>query len=170
MATSLLLFDAVGPFRVPIVKERNGCYIERGCPEFWGEHAATAAKKGCYVFAIRAGRGFKPIYVGKTVRSFEQECFADHKIASHYTPAIARIGRGTPVMFFVVPRTRRGKPNARVLGDLETFLIQVASTKNPALSNIQQRKEARWGISGVIRGGKGKPGKAARELRSAVGL
>ncbi len=73
-------------------------------------------------------------------------------------------------MFFVIPRTRRGKPNARIIKDLETFLIQVASAKNPELSNIQERKEARWGISGVIRGGKGKPGKAARDFKRSVGI
>jgi hypothetical protein len=170
MPNSLLLFDVLGPFRVPMNTGKGGRCIPKGCPEFWEGQTSLAAQKGCYVFAIQAGKGFRPIYVGKTKRSFERECFADHKIASHYQPAIVNTGKGTPVVFFLVPRARRGKLNQRVLGDLETFLIQVASAKNPELSNIQKRTEARWGIPGVIRGGKGKPAQAARKLRSAVGL
>jgi hypothetical protein len=124
---------------------------------------------GCYLFAMRAGKGCRPVYVGKTSRSFQQECFASHKIACHYNPALAE-KCGTPVLFFIVPRPRRGKANGKVIKDLETFLIQVASAKNPDLSNVRERKEARWGISGVLRGGKGMPGKAARAFRAAVGI
>jgi hypothetical protein len=170
MSKSLLTFDAVGPVKIPVVPARNGSYIEAGCRAFWQSNPELAKQKGCYVFAIRAAKGYKPIYVGKTVRSFESECFADHKIARHYNPALARKGRGTPVLFFLVPRMRRGKPNARVIKDLETFLVQVASAKNPELSNVQERKEARWGICGALRGGKGKPSLAARALKRAVGI
>jgi hypothetical protein len=168
MAESLLMFDAVGPIKVPVVRARNGCYIEAGCRDFWQANPGIANQKGCYVFGIRAGKGITPLYVGKTARCFERECFADHKVARHFNPALARKGRGTPVLFFVVPRVRRGKPNGRIIKDLESFLIQVASVKNPRLSNVQERKEARWGICGVLRGGQGKPNKAARAFKAAV--
>lgn len=170
MANSLLLFDAHGPLVIKPIPGKSSGYIPVNYPEFWDLHPALAAKTGCYVFAIRAGKGITPIYVGKTTRSFASECFADHKIASHYAPALARKGKGTLVMFLLVPRPRRGKPNIRLIKDLETFLIQVASAKNPELSNVQERKEAQWGISGVIRGGQGKPGKAAKALKLAVGI
>jgi hypothetical protein len=170
MPDSLLLFDVYGPYKIPIVRERNGSYIPARCPDFWDAHPTIATRFGCYVFAIRAGKGITPVYVGKTTRSFDGECFAIHKIACHYTPALARKGRGTPVMFFLVPRARRGKPNTRIIKDLETFLIQVASAKNPSLSNVKERQEARWGISGVLRGGKGKPGKPARAFKTSVGM
>jgi hypothetical protein len=173
MARPLLIFDTHGPVLVPLRREKGGSYIEPRWPNDWRDDPLTEKvreKKGCYVFAIRAGRGYKPIYVGKTARSFEVECFAFQKVAYHYTPALARKARGAPVMFFVTPRVRRGKPNARIIKDLETFLIQVASAKNPELSNVQGRKEARWGIQGVLRAGKGKPGKSARAFKAAVGI
>jgi hypothetical protein len=168
MSNALLIFDVHGPFPVPLQKERNGCFIERNCPAFWRQHQHYANKFGCYVFALKAGRGVKPIYVGKTANRFDRECFTSDKIAGHYTPALARKGKGTPVLFLLIPEMRKGKPNGKVIDDLETFLIQVGAAKNPELSNIQHKKEARWGIRGVIRYGKGKPSSGAQQFRRGM--
>jgi hypothetical protein len=100
------------------------------------------------VFAIRAVKGFRPIYVGKTKKNFKAESFTRHKIAHHYTPSLAQTGKGTPVMFLIAIDDRRGPPNQKIVGDLETFLIPNEATKNPSPSNIQNRQEVRWGDTG----------------------
>lgn len=164
------MFDVHGPFKVPLRKEGRGAYLPHKCPEFWEAHPESRSMLGCYLFALRAGKGYRPIYVGQTVRSFESECFADHKIARHYAPALAKKGRGTPVIFFVVPERKRGKPNRRVIKELETFLIQVAATKNPQLSNVKENNAAKWGICGVVRGGQGKPTFDAQRFKKAIGV
>jgi len=35
--------------------------------------------RGGYIFAIRAGKGFTPWYVGQAKKSFKQEIFTPHK-------------------------------------------------------------------------------------------
>jgi hypothetical protein len=163
------MFDVFGPFKIPVSNEKSGRLIPREGGEFWESCPEFATKLGCYLFAVRAGRGYKPIYVGKTSRNFQKECFALHKL-DHYHRALVKRGRGTAVMFFVIPELRRGRANAKVIKDLESFLIQNASVKNPSLSNVQERKEAKWGIRGVIRGGKGKSSRAAREFKRGIGI
>ena len=167
------LFDVHGPFKVPITKGGNHGYIPINCPQFWTQDgmANYADKKGCYVFAIRAAKGYRPIYVGMTKATFQDECFTSHKIAQHYTPALADTGKGTPVMFLLVIDTKKGPANKKIIKNLETFLIQTGVAKNPELSNIQNRPEADWGIKGVLRGGKGNHNKDAEtEFKKAMGF
>jgi hypothetical protein len=103
-------FKVSGPFKIP-VNGTYGRYIETGCPDFWNSTTNYLAKeRGCYLFAIRASRGFRPVYVGKTLNSFQKECFTHHKIADHYTPALANTGKGTPVLFFVVLSKKKWSP------------------------------------------------------------
>jgi hypothetical protein len=164
-------FRIYGPFEIPVEGE-YGKYIEINCPAFWEkpETAKFAHKRGCYLFAIRAARGYRPIYIGKTARSFEQECFTSHKLSAHFQPALANAGKGTPVLFLVVLKQAEGPTNRKAIGRVESFLIQNALVKNHDLSNIQGKKEEKWGISGVIRGGKGKASKSVKAFKSALGL
>jgi hypothetical protein len=145
--------------------------IEVGCPAFWkdSETKPLAKERGCYLFAIQAARGFRPVYVGKTKKSFEKECFTYHKIAQHYTPALD-IAKGTPVLFFVVLDKKKGPVNNRAISQVESFLIHNAVAKNPELSNVHGTKKEEWSITGVIRGGKGKCPQPAKLFRRAMGL
>jgi hypothetical protein len=68
-------------------------------------------------------------------------------------------------MFFVVSPRARGRANASVIGEVEKYLIALAETANPNLSNVQGRTKEWWGIRGVVRGGKGKPSIDVREFR-----
>ena len=52
----------------------------------------------------------------------------------------------------------------------EDYLIQTAVSRNPNLLNVKGTEKENWGISGVLRGGSGKPSKAARELKRTLGL
>jgi hypothetical protein len=162
-------FRVHGPFKIPCNGKKNR-YIEPGCPDFWKNPEASyfAKGRGCYLFAIRAAKGFRPVYVGKTKNSFEKECFAFHKIAVHYQPALD--GKGTPVMFLLALGKGKGPINKRAIGQVESFLIQNAVAKNHRLSNVKGTKQEEWEIMGVIRGGKGKVSAAARSFRKAMGL
>jgi hypothetical protein len=162
-------FRVHGPFKIPR-KGKNNRSIEPGCPDFWKNPKASvfARERGCYLFAIRAAKGFRPIYVGKTKASFEKECFAYHRVSVHYQPALD--GKGTPVIFLLVLNKVKGPINQRAIGQVESFLIQNAVAKNPRLSNLQGTRQENWEITGVIRGGQGKVSAAAKSFRKAMGL
>jgi hypothetical protein len=163
-------FKVFGPFEIPC-SGKHARYIQAGCPAFWNSTTSHLAnERGCYLFAIRAAKGFRPLYVGKTKKSFQKECFTYHKIADHYTPALADTGKGTPVMFFVVLDKKKGPVNDRAISQVESFLIQNAVAKNSELSNVRGTKQEQWSITGVIRGGKGKCPKPAKSFRRAMGL
>ena len=165
--SNLVMFTVVGPFEVPLRHGSRCGYIETRCPDFWEKHPEYRAKRGCYVFAMRAAKGYRPVYVGKTKKTFEKEIFESHKVADHYTPALAKTGRGTPVMFFVIAPPKTGKTT---ITNLEKFLIKIGVAKNPELSNIQNRQEAEWGIKGILLGGKGKKSKTAIQFSIMMGL
>lgn len=163
------LFDVAGPYKVPTKKLTRAKQVQTGCPEFWMHCVGIEGKKGCYVFAMRAAKGYMPIYVGKATRSFRQECFEVHKTGDHYNPALADRGSGTPVMFFLVAAQKRGRVNRRSIDDLETALIRWARDKNPKLSNKAKRETYTWGINGVEGGRPGKPSKAAVLFKKVIG-
>jgi len=165
-------FRIRGPFQVPLDQNVNSKWIKDGCPEFWSSPGAEnfARQCGCYVFAMRAGKGFRPIYVGRATKSFKQECFASHKISCHYGPALLNAGKGTPILFLVVLERTKGKVNKSAIKKVESFLIQNAMKKNPYLSNIKGKKSEHWSIDGVIRSGKGKVSSAAKLFKGALGL
>lgn len=166
----MVLFDIYGPFKIPCYRGRAGRAIDRNqLPQFWARHKAIAGCQGCYVFAIQAGKGYTPIYVGKATRSFERECFTYHKL-DRYHRCLVDYVRGTPIMFFLVLPKTRGKVNVRLIGELESYLITLGETANPRLSNVRGRSREGWGIRGVVRGGHGKPGPAARKFRRLMEL
>jgi hypothetical protein len=161
------LFRVSGPHRIPVERGVSGVYIRPRCPEFWDQAPDLESEKGCYLFAIQAAKGHIPIYVGKATRSFGQECFESHKVACHYTPALANRRKGTPVLFFLVVAAKRGRVNLRSIRDLELELIRIARQKNPHLSNVQNNKDYTWDIVGVTQG-RGKASKSASIFKKAI--
>jgi hypothetical protein len=158
-------FTVDGPREVPFYQGRAGRTItDDNVKEFWTSNIAIGSRTGCYVFGIRAGRGFTPGYVGQATRSFKQEVFTHHKL-TRYQQFLADRQRGTPILFFVVSPTRKGAVNASHIGQLEDFLLQAGVAANPHLMNIKGTKVEEWGIAGVIRGGGGKPSTSASEFR-----
>ncbi|MCO5083880.1 MAG: hypothetical protein M9955_19760 [Rhizobiaceae bacterium] len=100
---------------------------------------------GCYVFAIRAGRGIKPWYVGKAERqSFKREAVTEDKL-NKYELALRAAKKGTPLLYFYARTTKaRGafsRPSTsahRDIGYLEKMLIGLALKRNKALINKQE--------------------------------
>lgn len=167
MATDLEVF---GPFEIPVDRQKR-IDDEQG-RAFWKNAAVhdLRDKQGCYFFAFRAGRGFAPWYVGKASKGFEQETFSDNKLKL-YGRAIARAGKGTPVLFFVAPQGAKKKIPTSELNDLERQMIQDALAENEALCNTQHTKNLpRWSIKGVVRAGRGKPTAQAKAFRTMMGL
>lgn len=137
--------------------------------EFWESNPDLAESRGCYVFGIKAGRGYTPAYVGKATKTFRQEVFAAHKLAK-YQQFLADYRKGTPILFFVVAPSKRGAPNHAHIKDLEDFLIQMGLAANPDLLNIKGTQMEEWGIAGVLRGGQGKPAKDAIQFKKMLKL
>jgi hypothetical protein len=130
-------FEILGPVKVECYKGAAGrVVVDESLEHFCTHHPSIAARRGCYVFGIRASRGYTPIYVGKATKSFEQECFTGHKL-KHYNRALADYARGTPVLFFVAEPETRGRANAKAIGEIERYLIALGEAANPWLSNIQ---------------------------------
>lgn len=164
------IFSVHGPLEVPVYVGKASRTITEECARrFFTTHTAHASSRGCYVFGIRAGKGFTPGYVGRATKSFRQEVFAPHKL-SKYQQMLADYQRGTPVLFFLVAPMRKGKPNATHVSELEEFLIQVGVAANENLLNIRGTKEENWGVAGVLRSGIGKPSKGARQFKSMMKL
>lgn len=163
-------FVVEGPLPVPCHKGKGGRTItDENVLQFWSKNSATVSKKGCYVFAVRAGKGVTPGYVGMATRGFKREVFAPHKVM-RYQQFLAEYAKGTPVLYFVVDPVARGAPNKTRIRDLERFLIQVGVAANSELLNIQGTKAEEWGIAGVLRGGGGKPSKAAQSFKSMMAI
>lgn len=165
-------FVVHGPYQVPLEPNKHGKMVAKDLSGFWQKVDGLRHQNGVYVFAIRAGRGFTPIYVGKAVKqSFEGEVFTTHKLASHYNPALLDYKKGQPVLFLIAhPKTKGIISTAKLIDEVETFLINVASTKNPQLSNEKKRTAPQWRIAGVIRPHRGESTIATRAFRLAVGL
>jgi len=165
-----VLFDVAGPILVPCLEGAAGKHI--GPPEgrkFFEENPALAKAKGCYVFGVRAGKGITPVYVGRATKSFGQECFTLHKLEK-YNRGLLDYVKGTPVIFLVVLRIRKGATNLKAISELEYYLIQIAFNRNENLLNERRVNRPVWGIPGVVRGGKGKPSRDAGSFVRAMGL
>lgn len=167
------MFRVEGPFKIPLhpAKNKAAKLIAENLDKFWAQDGNLFANRiGCYVFGIRVGRNIVPWYVGKTRKSFEQECFQKHK-QDHYAKALADVLKGTPVMFFVTyPLGKPGKTNEQNIDELETFLIQLAIDVNPKIRNISKAKDLpTWGVEGVVRG-RAKPTKSASHFKKAFWL
>ena len=137
---------------------------------FWGLAGtnAIAAKQGVYVFASKAGRGLRTIYIGKASKGFKQEIFQPAKL-THYALALSEGIKGLPCFFFVCPKENLKKVPARLCDEIETFLIQLAVQKNPDLRNDRKTKLAEWSITGLVRS-KGKPSEKAKSFSKMIGM
>src|SRR6266704_3638450 len=140
-------FEPFGPFEMPV----HGSLIDRRREsEFWGNVEAAqdglSDAVGCYVFAIRAGKGMKPWYVGKSEKtSFRREAWTPHKLLV-FSEGMQMLKKGTPVLFFVAKRTtggrfaKAGKNGISSVHSLEELLIGTCLLRNSRLLNKRTTK------------------------------
>lgn len=167
------VLEVRGPFDIPfegratkrISKDRVGAFWE------YLETRELANKHGCYIFALRAAKGFMPWYVGKACRPLVDEVFTADKLEK-YNDLLWDGRKGTPVMFFVVAeKTGKHKLPQRTVDDLEQTLIQAAVYRNPEIVNVANTKNLpEWNIRGVLRGGRGHPTALERQFKTMMQL
>lgn len=165
--------EVYGPFEIDYEKGGSCKRIQKShANTFWTKSSTSKlkTKQGCYIFAMKAGTGFTPWYVGKAGKKFSQEIFTDHK-RDHYNDALFKKSFGNPVMFLVAPPGNINKVRTADLNHLEKELIQFALNKNSDLCNTQNTKNLpSWSIKGVIRSGAGKPRKNALSFKKMMGI
>jgi hypothetical protein len=140
-------YEIFGGFEIPRKSHKRAVAGPGDIQTFWKEveakHSGLQNAFGCYVFAIRAGRGTLPWYVGKTCKGFKRECFELHKLR-HYDDALTDITRGTPLLYFVARVTPRGSfstsPSEKEAAFVESTLIGMALKRNTALKNVSGAK------------------------------
>ena len=134
---------------------------------FWAVHTGIATQAGCYVFAFKASKGYKPVYAGKATKSFKQEVFTPHKL-NHFNTGLGHQKTGTPVLFFVCLNKTSGAVSESAIDEAESYLIQAGLAANADLLNDKKTKVATWSINGIVRSKAGKPSAAACELRKCI--
>ena len=130
MATDLKLF---GPIEIPCPNNGAAKFIDAPEKKEFLAQVAKAGleeKQGCYIYALRAAKGFCPWYVGKATKTMRQECMGTHQL-QHYNAVLSKGNKGTPVMFFVVLEGNKKKVPKAICDEIESVLIQAALYENP---------------------------------------
>lgn len=139
------------------------------------EMPGLAAARGCYLFAIQAGLGYTPYYVGQSSRqSLLDEALSTHKLTIY--SKVCTNTHGTPVLFFLPKITATGRysyasTKSKAVTFLERWLIAQALKKNPKLYNTSETKFLRQlHATGIFNATKGEATTESRELKKALGL
>ena len=143
-------FEVHGPFKIKPTVMKGGKIIDSASVKhFWHLHETDKTKSGVYVFAIRAGRGIIPWYIGKTTKTFESEIFQYQKLTKYHSTLMS-IERGTPVFLFVEYPRVKGKLSSSKIDQLETFLIRAGKMRNKQIRNDKKVAPQWWSIRGVF--------------------
>lgn len=174
----MIAFEPYGPFKVPI--QRGGIDKSRE-REFWDAVEDVAPDLpnavGCYIFAIRAGRGVRPWYVGKTEKAgFRKEVFQDHKFRLYWEILKDR-RKGTALLYFLAKHTGSGrfaKPSTNghsSIAVLEELLIGTSLLRNSKLVNKRTTKHFKeLQVPGYMNETPGARSQKARELATLLGV
>jgi len=180
-------FEIHGPFELPLdgtvqsnKKVRADFVDQTSASEYKKGSTALSSACGCYVFAIRAGRGILPWYVGKAERTpFGKECLTDRNINTYNL--LLKNRAGTPLMYLLAEMTGGGKfakttskttnVGTTPIDFLETMLIRMAIKRNKDLTNIGKTKMVReLEVVGLMNTKRLARGGVASELRRVFGL
>lgn len=116
---------------------------------FWEKHEKITempigAACGCYIYAVRAGKGITPWYVGQSKGRFDKEVFSLDKYKK-YKEHFETVGKGTPVLFLIIRQVASERianvKLSKVDADwIEDYFIRRALDKNPKLLNKMKTK------------------------------
>lgn len=158
-------------YPIPIKQLKKGCRsidLDR-IKDFWND-VAERDKRGCYIFALKVGRGFTPYYVGQAAKQpFQAECLTAHKLAFHYCEVLNE-KKGLPYLFFVVQKKHKGKWSRSAIGDVEEHLIAFAAARNPGITNKRRLPNQTWSIRGVIASEPGAPTEEAKVFKRLMAI
>ena len=173
-------FTVWGPFKLFCDPEKKYQITKDSGPELAAQldskDKKLADSHGCYMFALRAGKGYTPWYLGKASKSsLAKEAMNFSNILSYN--GVINSHNGTPVLFVIAHMTPGRKFHKKSTGSgknaaidfLENWLIGKALEKNHELINRQQTnflKNLR--VDGIFNARKGKPPPAAKELHRVL--
>lgn len=166
-------FEPYGPFQLP---RADGDIDTSRKREFWETvkdvNTSLPDAVGCYIFAMKAAKGYKPWYVGMTRKmSFKGETWEAHKLLGY--GKVIRAHKGSPMLFLlakVTPKGRFAKPTKKKgsggsISALEEMLIGVCLQRNKELLNKRTTKYINeLHVPGFVNETPGKRSKNAKEL------
>lgn len=174
-------YEVFGEFTVPTRASKAGGqtldFSRLALTSFWEMVEAgrdgLRAGVGCYLFAVRAGLGIRPWYVGQAKKGFVNECFGQRN-QGVYREIMGDIARGTPVLFLIARLTPTGRLAKRLeekeADFVERKLIHDATIVNPELKNSHHTRFVKTlSIPGLLNNPQGKPSDAVNRLRLALG-
>jgi hypothetical protein len=172
-------FDVAGPFEL----SRHGAKqiitktsLKELKPELeaWEEGLSDAC--GCYVFALKAGKGYTPYYVGQACKRSIVDEALNPSNREKYNEVLGE-SKGTPMLFLIPMLTPTGKFRKKTQAEgkleavdfLERYLITTAIEKN---ENLINNKETRFmrniHVVGFFNATKGEATKASQLLNLAL--
>jgi hypothetical protein len=172
-------FDIAGPFELSrhgqkqIITKQS---LKELKPELEEWESGLSDACGCYVFAIRAGKGYTPYYIGQASKRTIADEALNPSNREKYNEVLG-YGRGRPMLFVLPMRTPKGKFRKRSQADgklpamnfLERWLITTAIQKNP---NIVNNKETRFlrgiHVVGLLNATRGESTTASQLLNRAL--
>ena len=175
-------YDIYGPYALPKKNAAKGRVLDLSAKRlrlFWedieeDQGIDVREGRGCYLFAHRAGGGFKPWYVGQSKGPFAKEVFSA-KNKGHYRDVYSDLGAATPVIFLIARLTNGGDLSKRSLSSKEVDFIEqklmgLALARNPGLINVANMKHHKRLVIPGIHNHSGSLSPAARDLRTALGI
>lgn len=174
-----MFFDVAGPFKIKQhgakqVITKESLRLLKTKLEEYEEGLSDAC--GCYVFAVRAGKGYTPYYVGQACKSSLPNEALNPSNISNYNGILTH-RKGTPVLFFIPMRTPQGKFRKRnktngylsSLTFLERWLIHAAVSKNYDLINSKETYFLKnIHVKGIFNARKGESTSDSQELAKAL--
>ena len=154
------------------------CFNKNSVKEILNRHSKYTNLYGCYVYSIKAGKGFTPIYVGSTTKkTLGEEAFDGDKLLK-CLQHLTNYKKGSLQVTFIVPKdkidqtvkTRRGRCPKKIIEKLEKVLTAVAYRKNKNLINIQNRCISEFYIRGALNSENGRPKKDVAVFKRMIGL
>jgi hypothetical protein len=135
--------------------------------EFWANLEEMKTRRGVYVFAVHASKGWKPLYVGRTKKQTFRARIAQHaNRTGRFNKILKRIKKGKLWLFFI-GRVGKGKRSNSAIDDLEIEFINYAFAGNKNLDNDRGLKKPKYQVKGF--GGKGKLSPSEKKLRDVLG-
>lgn len=167
-------YEVYGPFGIALkggIPDRSRVQGKKSAlhEDIETARAGLASAYGCYVFATKGARGYRPWYVGKTEKKgLHPESVNSDNLYS-LSCVSAQLTRGRLVLFLIprmTPGGRFAKGNPADISHLEGYLIGEALKQNAKLLNTQHAAMARsTRVPGLLNSGKGNLLPPAKELK-----
>jgi hypothetical protein len=125
---------------------------------------------GVYVFSVKAGRGRKPWYVGKSEKStFLKEALNPRNLV--LLNSLVNNRRGTLELTLITQAKARGKPNLSQISEIEYLLIGHAAERNHGLLNNHYSNQGdKFTLKNIYNSGAGKRSKREQAFKDLMGL